>query len=238
MFRFIVYLRLYLMWRRIIYHPEVNYALRQTLVLCLPVAIGWLAGDLQKGLLFSLVPACCNLSGLDTPHRHFFKRIIIGGSLFAFSSYLLQWLLQHNVPLPFIVGILPLLIGVCGEISPLHGRLLPGALIAMTFTLSLAGRMPVWGPPLLYGGGTLWYGLFNWYWFRLSKDQPLRETLSLLYRALANYCEAKYALLSSNDYDKSLPALLNYQQKVVDLINTGYQQIHMLSAEKTVANAI
>ncbi|KGD79544.1 membrane protein [Tatumella morbirosei] len=220
------------MWRRIIYHPEVNYALRQTLVLCLPVAISWLAGDLQKGLLFSLVPACCNLSGLDTPHRHFFKRIIIGGSLFAFSSFLLQWLLQHNVPLPFIVGILPLLIGVCGEISPLHGRLLPGALIAMTFTLSLAGRMPVWGPPLLYGGGTLWYGLFNWYWFRLSKDQPLRETLSLLYRALANYCEAKYALLSSNDYDKSLPELLNYQQKVVDLINTGYQQIHMLSAEK------
>ena len=232
MFRFTLYLRLYLMWRRIIYHPEVNYALRQTLILCLPVAICWLAGDLQKGLLFSLVPACCNLSGLDTPHRHFFKRIIIGGSLFSFSSFLLQWLLQHNVPLPFIVGILPLLIGVCGEISPLHGRLLPGALIAMTFTLSLAGRMPIWGPPLLYGGGTLWYGLFNWYWFRLSKDQPLRETLSLLYRALANYCEAKYALLSSNDYDKSLPALLNYQQKVVDLINTGYQQIHMLSAEK------
>ncbi|WP_446906534.1 hypothetical protein, partial [Klebsiella pneumoniae] len=27
------------MWRRLIYHPEVNYALRQTLVLCLPVAI-------------------------------------------------------------------------------------------------------------------------------------------------------------------------------------------------------
>ncbi|WP_442492217.1 hypothetical protein, partial [Escherichia coli] len=30
------------MWRRLIYHPEVNYALRQTLVLCLPVAIGLL----------------------------------------------------------------------------------------------------------------------------------------------------------------------------------------------------
>ncbi|EHT99467.1 hypothetical protein CKS_1619 [Pantoea stewartii subsp. stewartii DC283] len=41
------------MWRRIIYHPEVNYALRQTLVLCLPVSLGWLFGDLQKGLLFS-----------------------------------------------------------------------------------------------------------------------------------------------------------------------------------------
>ncbi|MBS0876693.1 MULTISPECIES: YccS/YhfK family putative transporter [Tatumella] len=220
------------MWRRIVYHPEVNYALRQTLILCLPVAAGWLAGDLQKGLLFSLVPACCNIAGLDTPHRHFFKRIVIGGTLFALSSFLLQWLLLRNVPLPFIVGALPLLIGVCGEISPLHGRLLPGSLIAMTFTLSLVGRMPLWGPPLLYGCGTLWYGLFNWYWFRLSKDQPLRETLSLLYRALAKYCEEKYTLLSSSDYDKSLPALLNYQQKVVDLITTAYQQIHMLSAEK------
>lgn len=46
------------MWRRLIYHPEVNYALRQTLVLCLPVAIGLILGHLQQGLLFSLVPAC------------------------------------------------------------------------------------------------------------------------------------------------------------------------------------
>ncbi|MFP3374517.1 hypothetical protein, partial [Pseudomonas sp. SIMBA_068] len=78
--------------RRIIYHPEVNYALRQTLVLCLPVALGWLAGDLQKGLLFSLVPACCNIAGLDTPHKRFFKRLIVGGSLFALGSFLMQWL--------------------------------------------------------------------------------------------------------------------------------------------------
>ncbi len=28
------------MWRRLIYHPDINYALRQTLVLCLPVAVG------------------------------------------------------------------------------------------------------------------------------------------------------------------------------------------------------
>ena len=38
------------MWRRLIYHPEVNYALRQTLVLCLPVAIGLLLGHLQQRL--------------------------------------------------------------------------------------------------------------------------------------------------------------------------------------------
>lgn len=223
------------MWRRLIYHPEVNYALRQTLVVCLPVIAGMLVGDLQKGLLFSLIPACCNIAGLDTPHRRFFWRIVIGGTLFACSSFLLQWLLLRGIPLPFIVFTLPLIIGVCGEVSPLYGRLLPGALIAMTFTLSLSGRMPVWGPPLLYGGGTLWYGLFNWLWFRFSKDQPLRETLSLLYRALANYCEDKYQLLTTDsveNHEKALPALLNRQQKVVDLITTAYQQIHMLSADK------
>ncbi len=32
--------------------PEVNYALRQTLVLCLPVAIGLLLGHLQQGCYF------------------------------------------------------------------------------------------------------------------------------------------------------------------------------------------
>ncbi|MBP2195461.1 YccS/YhfK family putative transporter [Pantoea cypripedii] len=221
------------MWRRIIYHPEVNYALRQTLVLCLPVALGWLFGDLQKGLLFSLVPACCNIAGLDTPHKRFFKRLIVGGSLFATGSFLIQWLTDYHVPLPLIMLALPLLVGVTGEISPLHGRLLPGTLIAAIFTLSLAGRMPIWVPPLLYIGGTLWYGLFNWFWFWLWKEQPMRETLSLLYRELADYCDAKYTLLTQlTDPEKALPPLLARQQKAVDLITTCYQQMHMLSASR------
>ncbi|MDF7661455.1 YccS/YhfK family putative transporter [Erwiniaceae bacterium L1_54_6] len=221
------------MWRRIIYHPEVNYALRQTLVLCLPVALGWLFGDLQKGLLFSLVPACCNIAGLDTPHKRFFKRLIVGGSLFATGSFLIQWLTDYHVPLPLIMLALPLLVGVTGEISPLHGRLLPGTLIAAIFTLSLAGRMPIWVTPLLYIGGTLWYGLFNWFWFWLWKEQPMRETLSLLYRELADYCDAKYTLLTQlTDPEKALPPLLARQQKAVDLITTCYQQMHMLSASR------
>lgn len=221
------------MWRRIIYHPEVNYALRQTLVLCLPVALGWLAGDLQKGLLFSLVPACCNIAGLDTPHKRFFKRLIVGGALFATGSFLIQYLTGLNVPLPLILLVLPLLIGVTGEISPLHGRLLPGTLIAAIFTLSLIGRMPIWVPPLLYIGGTLWYGLFNWFWFWLWKEQPMRETLSLLYHELADYCDAKYTLLTQlTDPEKALPPLLARQQKAVDLITTCYQQMHMLSASR------
>ncbi|WP_380183355.1 YccS/YhfK family putative transporter [Kalamiella sp. sgz302252] len=219
------------MWRRIIYHPEVNYALRQTLVLCLPVAVGWLLGNLQNGLLFSLVPACCNIAGLDTPHKRFFKRLIIGGALFAFSSFLVQYLGDRAVPLPVILFAMAMLLGVTGEISPLHGRLLPGALIAGIFTLSLAGRMPIWEPPSLYILGTVWYGLFNWFWFWLWKEQPMRETLSLLYRELAGYCEAKYSLLTQlADPEKALPPLLARQQKAVDLINTCYQQMHMLAA--------
>ncbi|WP_313376455.1 YccS/YhfK family putative transporter [Pantoea sp. CTOTU50773] len=221
------------MWRRIIYHPEVNYALRQTLVLCLPVALGWMFGDLQKGLLFSLVPACCNMAGLDTPHKRFFKRLIVGGSLFATASFLIQFLTSDAIPLPLILFVLPLLIGVTGEISPLHGRLLPATLIAAIFSLSLVGRMPMWVPPLLYIGGTLWYGLFNWFWFWLWKEQPMRETLSLLYRELADYCDAKYTLLTQlTDPEKALPPLLARQQKAVDLITTCYQQMHMLSASR------
>ncbi|KNC12748.1 membrane protein [Pantoea sp. RIT-PI-b] len=221
------------MWRRIIYHPEVNYALRQTLVLCLPVALGWLFGDLQKGLLFSLVPACCNMAGLDTPHKRFFKRLIVGGSLFATGSFLMQILTAYQIPLPLILLALPLLIGVTGEIGPLHARLLPAPLIAAIFTLSLVGRMPIWVPPLLYIGGTLWYGLFNWFWFWLWKEQPMRESLSLLFRELADYCDAKYTLLTQlTDPEKALPPLLARQQKAVDLITTCYQQMHMLSASR------
>jgi len=221
------------MWRRIIYHPEVNYALRQTLVLCLPVAIGWMLGNLQNGLLFSLVPACCNNAGLDTPHKRFFKRLIVGGCLFASSSFLIQYAGLEGVPLPVILLIMALVLGVTGEISPLHGRLLPASLIAAIFTLSLAGRMPLWQPPLLYILGTVWYGAFNWVWFWLWKEQPMRETLSLLYRELADYCEAKYTLLTRlTDPQTALPPLLARQQKAVDLINTCYQQMHMLSANR------
>ncbi len=217
--------------RRLIYHPEVNYALRQTLVLSLPVIIGLIFGSLQQGLLFSLVPACCNIAGLDTPHKRFFKRLIVGGSLFAFSSLMVQLLLMEKVPLPAIFLGMALLLGVTAEISALHGRLLPASLIAAIFTLGLAGNMPVWQPMLLYALGTLWYGAFNWFWFWMWREQPLRETLSLLYRELADYCEAKYSLLTQHtDPETVLPPLLTRQQKVVDLISLCYQQLHMLSA--------
>jgi YccS/YhfK family integral membrane protein len=219
------------MLRRLLYHPEVNFALRQTLVLCLPIAIGWLFGDLQKGLLFSLVPSCCNLAGLDTPHKRFFKRLIIGGSLFAVCSVLLQLALLNNIPLPIFMLVLPLLLGVTGEISPLHARLLPGSLVAAVFTLSLMGRLPVWGPALLYIGGTLWYGVFNWLWFRATKAQQLRETISILYRALSDYGELKYQTISRPvDAAETLQKRLTLQQKVVDLITAGYQQLNMLPA--------
>ena len=221
------------MWRRLIYHPEVNYALRQTLVLCLPVAIGLALGHLQQGLLFSLVPACCNIAGLDTPHKRFFKRLIIGGSLFAGCSLAVQLLLEANVALPLILAGLAMLLGVTAEISPLHARLLPASLIAAIFTLSLAGNMPVWEPLLIYTLGTLWYGAFNWFWFWLWREQPLRESLSLLYRQLADYCEAKYSLLTQHaDPEKALPPLLARQQKAVDLISQCYQQLHMLAANQ------
>ena len=136
------------MWRRLIYHPEVNYALRQTLVLCLPVAIGLILGHLQQGLLFSLVPACCNIAGLDTPHKRFFKRLIVGGCLFAGCSLAVQLLLARDIPLPLILTVLAMTLGVTAEISSLHARLLPASLIAAIFTLSLAGNMPVWEPLL------------------------------------------------------------------------------------------
>ena len=221
------------MWRRLIYHPEVNYALRQTLVLCIPVAVGLILGHLQQGLLFSLVPACCNIAGLDTPHKRFFKRLFIGGSLFALSSLAVQLLLYQQLPLPLILSVMALVLGVTAEISSLHARLLPASLIAAIFTLSLAGNMPVWQPMLIYTLGTLWYGAFNWFWFWLWREQPLRETLSLLYRELASYCEAKYSMLTRHtDPDTALPPLLAHQQKVVDLISQCYQQLHMLAANR------
>lgn len=105
------------MWRRLIYHPDINYALRQTLVLCLPVAVGLMLGELRFGLLFSLVPACCNIAGLDTPHKRFFKRLIIGASLFATCSLLTQVLLAKDVPLPFLLTGLTLVLGVTAELG-------------------------------------------------------------------------------------------------------------------------
>ncbi|MGO3395956.1 MAG: YccS/YhfK family putative transporter [Serratia proteamaculans] len=217
------------MWRRLIYHPEVNYALRQTLVLCLPVLLGLLIGQLQYGLLFSLVPACCNIAGLDTPHKRFFKRLIVGGSLFAFSSLLLQQALLWQLPLPLLMLGLALLLGVSGEISPLHARLLPAALVAAIFSLSMVGRVPLWHAPLLYVVGTAWYGLFTWFWFKLWKEQPMRESLNQLYLELADYFEAKYSLLTQHtDPQTALPPLLVRQQKVMDLITLLYQQLNFL----------
>lgn len=195
------------MWRRLIYHPEVNYALRQTLVLCLPVIVGLLTDNLIYGLLFALVPACCNLAGLDTPHRHFFKRLIMGASLFAFCSLIMQLLLAYtSIPLPIILLMMALSLGICAEVGPLTARLLPASLVVAIFTLAMAGNMPIWKPIALYITGTIWYGVFNWFWFRLWREQPLRESLSQLYRLLGDYCEAKYSSLDKHTDPKvSLP---------------------------------
>lgn len=222
------------MWRRLIYHPEVNYALRQTLVLSLPVIVGLIAGNLIYGLMFALVPACCNLAGLDTPHRHFFKRLIMGASLFAGCSLVMQLLLAYTpIPLPAILLIMALLLGICAEVGPLTARLLPASLVVAVFTLAMAGNMPMWKPIALYITGTIWYGSFNWLWFRLWREQPLRESLSQLYRLLADYCEAKYNSLNKHiDPEVALPPLLIRQQKTVDMITQCYQQLHMLSGNK------
>ena len=121
----------------------------------------------------------------------------------------MQLLLAESIALPLILTGLTLVLGVTAELSPLHARLLPASLIAAIFTLSLAGNMPVWEPLLIYALGTLWYGAFNWFWFWMWREQPLRESLSLLYVQLADYCEAKYTLLTQHtDPEKAMPPLL------------------------------
>lgn len=217
------------MWHRLIYHPDVNYALRQTLVLCLPVAVGLLSGYLQLALLFSLVPVCCNIAGLDTPHKRFFKRIAIAALLFSSSSLFLQQMLLWHFPLPLLMLGMALLLGITGAISPLHARMLPATLVAAIFSLSSMDRVPVWYLPLLYVIGTAWYGLFTWFWFKLWKEQPIRESLNQLYRELADYFEAKYSLLTQHtDPGTALLPLLQRQQKVMDLITLLYQQLNFL----------
>lgn len=185
------------MWRRLIYHPEINYALRQTLVLCLPVAVGLIIGQLHLGLLFSLVlPAAIlpvlipRISAFQTlsDWRVFVCRMQSDHAITAGTDYTAA----TDPHRPDADS------GVTAELGPLHARLLPASLIAAIFTLSLAGNMPVWEPLLIYALGTLWYGLFNWFWFWMWREQPLRESLSLLYRELADYCEAKYSMLTQH----------------------------------------
>ena len=222
------------MWHRLIYHSEVNYALRQTLLLCIPVAIGLLTDNLRYSLLFALVPVCCNLAGLDTPHRYFFRRLTIGACLFALCSLVMQLLLFYTeVPLPVILFFMALSLGICAETGPLNARLIPASLMVAIFTLALVGNISIGKSIALYAAGTLWYGVFNWFWFRIWREQPLRESLSQLYRLLADYCEAKYSSLDKHvDPEMALPPLLIRQQKTVDMITLCYQQLYMLSGSK------
>lgn len=222
------------MWRRLIYHSEVNYALRQTLLLCIPVIIGLLTDTLRYSLLFALVPVCCNLAGLDTPHRRFFRRLVIGASLFALCSLVMQLLLFYTaVPLPVILFFMALSLGICAEAGALNARLLPGSLVVAIFTLALVGNISIGKTIALYVTGTIWYGVFNWFWFRIWREQPLRESLSQLYLLLADYCEAKYSSLNKHmDPEVTLPPLLIRQQKTVDAITLCYQQLYMLSGSK------
>lgn len=217
------------MWRRLIYHPEVNYALRQTLILCIPVIIGIFLGNIHLSLLLTLIPACCNIASLDMPHQHFAKRLILGGASFAGISILSQQLIIWQIPLPLIMLTITLILGINGAISPLQARMMPATLVAAIFTLGMAGSFPIWYTPLLFIAGTIWYGLFTWFWFRLWKEQPMRENLSQLFHQLADYIEAKYTMLTQHtDPETMLPPLLQRQQIVMDAINQLYQQLNIL----------
>ncbi|WP_411899239.1 FUSC family membrane protein, partial [Salmonella enterica] len=117
---------------------------------------------------------------------------------------------------------------------PIHARVRRAPLIAASFTLGLSGYMPVWEALRLYALGTLWEGVFHWFWFWLWRDQPLRESLSLLYRELADYCEAKSSLLTQHmDQEKVLPPLLTRMHKAVELITTCHQQLTMIPVTNT-----
>jgi uncharacterized membrane protein YccC len=104
-----------------------------------------------------------NIAGLDTPHKRFFKRLIVGGSLFALGSFLIQWLTQDPQQQRQGEQNQRQRNGVLRQ--PLNQKAAERKQAAAT--LSLIGRMPIYVPPLLYIGGTLWYGLFNWFWFWL-----------------------------------------------------------------------
>jgi uncharacterized membrane protein YccC len=105
-----------------------------------------------------------------------------------------QLLLQRASPAADPHG-LALTLGVTAEISAAR-RLLPASLIAAIFP-EPRRNMPL-GAAADLRLRALWYGVFNWFWFWLWREQPLRESLSLLYRELADYCEAKYSLLTQH----------------------------------------
>jgi hypothetical protein len=122
------------------------------------------------------------------------------------AAAIVQLLLAQTIPLPLILTGLALILGVTAEISPCTRGCCPPRL-SRPFSPQPRGNMPVWEPLLIYALGTLWYGLFNWFWFWLWREQPLRESLSLLYRELADYCEAKYSLLTQHtDPSAAAPA--------------------------------
>jgi uncharacterized membrane protein YccC len=175
--------------------PEINYALRQTLVLCLPVAVGLISVIFSRAAVFPR-PACCNIAGLDTPHKRFFNAYYWRRRCLP-DAAIVQLLLAQTIPLPLILTGLALILGVTAEISPCTRGCCPPRL-SRPFSPQPRGNMPVWEPLLIYALGTLWYGLFNWFWFWLWREQPLRESLSLLYRELADYCEAKYSMLTQH----------------------------------------
>ncbi|STJ78168.1 inner membrane protein [Escherichia coli] len=109
------------MWRRLIYHPDINYALRQTLVLCLPVAVGLMLGELRFGLLspsflpVAILRALIRLINVFQTLNHWCVAV-------CHCSLLTQLLLAKDVPLPFLLTGLTLVLGVTAELGPLHAN--------------------------------------------------------------------------------------------------------------------
>ncbi len=91
-----------------------------------------------------------------------------------------------------------------GGSGPLHARLLPASLIARHLYLSLRGTCPSGGRCAHLCAGRAMVRRVCWFGSGAMARTAAARSLSLLYRELADYCEAKYSLLTFIDIGKAL----------------------------------
>jgi YccS/YhfK family integral membrane protein len=188
-------------WRRIRGSDRFAECLRVFLALSGIVAYGLISQRFALVVPLMLGAIACALAETEDHWRNRINTLLVTLACFALAALCVEWLLPFPllfaVALPLTAFLLVMLGAVSGRYATIAGATLILAVYAMIASDSLGGsggsffRMPL---ELL--AGAAWYGVLSMLWSALLPQQALRHALARLFDALADYLDAKAALLA------------------------------------------
>ena len=204
------------------YSIRVFIALSGILLSC------WLTDNTDQVMSLFLGAISCAIAETDDHWRGRLRAVLVTLISFLCVSVLVQWLFQDK--LIFIVMLCSgaFVLTMLGAIGERYAAIAQASLILSIY--AMIGVMlndensvhDFWEVPMLLVGGAAWYGVLSVLWSALFVNQPVQQSLSLLFVELGTFLQIKSQLLEPTeqvDIEDRRLQLARQNSRVVTALN-------------------